>query len=68
MPIHDALRVGEVIIKVAMGKCSVCKQPIAAGNAVQLSKNSVRIRHLECMPKTDGRSNYRPVRKTFLWS
>jgi hypothetical protein len=50
------LRRGEEIVHVVGGPCTVCKGRILEGKAVQLSKYTARIRHLECMPKTDSRS------------
>lgn len=49
------LRSGEEIVHSAGGRCVVCKQKIEPGRAVQLSKWTSNIRHLECMPKTDSR-------------
>jgi hypothetical protein len=49
------LRHGEEIVTVARGTCNVCKQPILSGKAVQLSKYTTRLRHMECMPKSDSR-------------
>jgi len=50
------LRNGEVLIsKSAGGPCAVCKGRIQPGQAVQLSKWSARIRHVECLPKSDTR-------------
>ena len=51
------LRHGEVLIeKSAGGPCAVCKGRIEPGKAVQLSCRSARIRHVECLPKSDARS------------
>src|SRR5258708_6892082 len=50
------LRPGEVLIsQCAGGNCIVCKHRIEPGIAIQLSKWSNRIRHVDCVPKTDGR-------------
>jgi hypothetical protein len=50
------LRSGEVLLnQCAGGPCAVCKQRISPGPAVQLSKRSNRIRHVDCMPQTDTR-------------
>jgi hypothetical protein len=50
------LRIGECLLEnCAGGSCSVCKEKIPAGKAVQLSKWSNRIRHVECVPKSDTR-------------
>lgn len=50
------IRIGECLITSAGGKCTVCKQRIEAGIAVQMSKYSTHIRHTNCLPKTDTRS------------
>lgn len=50
------LRTGEELVHCAGGaKCCVCKGPIPKGEAVQLSKWTSRLRHVECMPKRDTR-------------
>lgn len=49
------LRLGELVVKCAGGKCAVCKNVIEPGDAVQLSSYTNRIRHLNCTPKTDSR-------------
>jgi hypothetical protein len=54
------LRHGEEIIHIAFGKCIVCKEPIPAGEAVQLSKYTNAVRHVECMPGSDNRYRYKP--------
>lgn len=58
----DGLRSGECVIQCAGGTCTVCKERVAAGKAVQLSKYTSRIRHLTCMPATDRR--YRRIGPT----
>lgn len=51
------LRQGEILLEnCAGGKCAVCKQRILPGKAVQLSKNTNSIRHIECVPQTDSRN------------
>ena len=48
------LRAGEVLLENCDGgKCIVCKQLIPPGKAVQLSKWTNSIRHLDCMPIKD---------------
>lgn len=49
-------RHGEEIVTVAGGTCNVCKNKIEAGKAVQLSRYTSRLRHIECMPKSDSRA------------
>lgn len=53
------LRIGELVIKCAGGTCAVCRMRIEPGDAVQLSANTSRIRHVECMPKSDSRRGCR---------
>ncbi len=50
------LRSGELVVQSAGGICAVCRQRIPSGPAVQLSSQTSRIRHVECVPKTDSRS------------
>lgn len=48
------LRPHEFLLKeCAGGTCSVCKMKINPGNAVQLSRYTSRIRHVECEPKQE---------------
>jgi hypothetical protein len=53
------LRHGEEIVTVAGGTCNVCKVKIVPGKAVQLSKYTSRLRHVECLPKSDSRVGWR---------
>jgi hypothetical protein len=54
------LRPGECLLQKTSGPCAVCKKKIEPGPAIQLSKNSSRIRHIECVPKSDSRSRGSP--------
>jgi hypothetical protein len=60
------LRHGEEVVKIAGGRCSVCKQAVMAGQAIQLSKWTIRIRHLTCLPKTDSRVKSESRTKRFM--
>ena len=59
------IRTGELVVQSAGGKCCVCKLRIVPGPAVQVSRQSSGIRHLECLPKTDsrGRREWGPTRR-----
>lgn len=57
------LRTGEEVVHVAGGQCVVCKKPVAKGQAVQISKYTIKIRHTTCFPQSDTRRG-RPGRRT----
>lgn len=57
------LRLGEVIVNVAGGKCAVCKEKIKEGKAIQLSSFSAAIRHFDCVPKKDKRGIHDAMRR-----